>query len=291
VIVLTPIATAQTTRRLLQELKLSPNKSLGQNFLISTPVAKRIEQAAQIKDSGHVLEIGPGLGALSEILAEKAGALTLLELDGRLYLHLSRLFADNPTVEVINGDALSFHYTAYATARKWREYQVVANLPYNITSVLVQNLLLNGGPWHSLTLMVQQEVAQKLLSAHFGEAEGPLALLLQYYGLGKMLFTVPPASFFPAPQIDSAVVQVIRHPQPPFAVADAEMFWRFLNAAFSHRRKTLVNSLNDHFGNGGGFWRQALLSCGLTENRRAEQLSLHEYGALFALPQVQEYLL
>ena len=286
-----PVASAETARRLLQELKISPNKLLGQNFLISAAVAERIAEASGISTGSRVLEIGAGLGALSEYLAAAADSLTLLELDKRLYAHLCRLFGGNEHVEVIQADALSFDYAGHAAARNWRDYLLAANLPYSITSPLIQRLLLYGGPWRSLTLMTQYEAALKLLPAPGGVASGPLALLLQYFGTAGLLFRVPKECFFPAPQVESAVIQVTRHAHQPGAPADAERFARFLYAAFSHRRKTLANSLNGSLGGGAELWRQALRCCGAGENKRAEQLTLPEYVALFALEQVQEYLL
>jgi 16S rRNA (adenine1518-N6/adenine1519-N6)-dimethyltransferase len=280
----------QTTRRLLQELKLSPNKLLGQNFLVSASVAEKIVQAAKLAKGDRVLEIGSGLGALSEHLAGRTGALALLELDERLYAHLRRLFADKEHVEVIRADALSFSYADYTVARRWHDFPVIANLPYNITSPLLQRLLLQGGAWRSLTLMMQYEVAQKLLPAPGGEMSGPLALLAQYFGTANMLFTVPKECFFPAPQVESAVIHLERHAKPPFTVTDAERFARFLSAAFGYRRKTLANSLHNSVGVSAEWWRQALRSCGVEESKRAEQLSLADYVALFALPQVQDRL-
>lgn len=262
---------------------------MGQNFLISGPVAEKIEQVAQLKDGCYVVEIGPGLGALSEGLAQRAASLCLLELDGRLCLHLQRLFAKDTQVEVVNADALSFDYAGYAADNGWGEYQVVANLPYFITSPLIRYLLLEGGPWQCLTLMVQREVAEKLTQHHDGEG-GPLALLLQYFGSARLAFTVPPECFYPEPEVTSAVLHVERWTKPPFTLDDPLQFETFLIAAFNQRRKTLVNSLSNTLGGGKELWLSALKACGIAENRRAEQLTLHEFGALFALPQVRELL-
>ena len=285
-----PIASAPMVRRLLQELKFSPNKLLGQNFLICEGVAERIVRSVGAIKGDKVLEIGPGLGALSEPLAADIDFLTLVELDGLLCAHLRRLFAANERVEVILADGLSFDYASYATDKRWGDYLIVANLPYGITSPLIQYLLLNGGSWRSLTLMMQLEVAHKLLPASEGQASGPLNLLAQYFGNISLLFTVEKECFFPVPQVESAVVQIVRHIRPPFAINDQERFARFLNAAFSHRRKTLVNSLNNSLAGGADFWRQALSLCGVEQNKRAEQLALADYVALFALPQVRKYL-
>jgi 16S rRNA (adenine1518-N6/adenine1519-N6)-dimethyltransferase len=172
---------------------------LGQNFLISASVAEKIVQAAEIEKGDKVLEIGPGLGALSEYLAARADALTLVELDERLAAHLRRLFAADKHAEVILADALDFDYLAHAAIRRWNDYLTVANLPYSITSPLIERLLLKGGPWRSLTMMVQYESAQKLSMAPGGETSGPLALLAQYFGTVSLLFTVEREWFFPVP--------------------------------------------------------------------------------------------
>jgi 16S rRNA (adenine1518-N6/adenine1519-N6)-dimethyltransferase len=182
---------------------------------------------------------------------------------------------------------MSFNYAEHATIRTWRDYQIVANLPYSITSPLIQRLLLQGGPWRYLTLMIQSEVAHKLLPAPHGGASGPLALLLQYFGTAARLFTAPALCFFPPPQVESTVIQVKRHAKAPFALTDTQSFARFLDAAFSHRRKTVANSLSASLGGGAELWREALASCGVGENRRAAQLSLTDYGALFALAQTK----
>jgi len=253
-------------------------------------MAQKIVAAADIWEGDRVLEIGPGLGALSEYLANRAGALTLVELDKRLCAHLRRIFALNECVEVIQADAMSFDYIDHAATKHWRDYLLIANMPYNITSALIQRLLLQGGPWRSLTLMMQYEVAQKLLPAVGGGASRPLALLAQYFGTVDLLFSASKECFFPAPQVESAVLRVTRHTRPPFVVADTGRFTRFLFAAFSHRRKTLVNSLTNALGGDPELWRQALVICGVGEKKRAEQLPLSDYVALFSLPQLQEYL-
>ncbi|MCL1816545.1 MAG: 16S rRNA (adenine(1518)-N(6)/adenine(1519)-N(6))-dimethyltransferase RsmA [Clostridiales bacterium] len=275
------VATTTAVKQLLRELKLSPNKLLGQNFLVSSEIAERIIRSLKIDEYGRILEIGAGLGALSGLLAESAASLSLLEVDAKLYRHLCHMFAENSRVEVIKANALHFDYAAYSSAGCSQDYAIIANLPYNITSPLLRRLLLYGGSWRSLTLMIQYEVAQKLLLASKAGASGPLALLAQYIANIEMLFTVPKSCFYPMPQVESAVIHMTRRDQLPFAVGETERFADFLEAAFSHRRKTLVNSLNNAWGGGAALWRQTLRTCGVDEGRRAEQLSLTEYGALF----------
>ncbi|MCL1975983.1 MAG: 16S rRNA (adenine(1518)-N(6)/adenine(1519)-N(6))-dimethyltransferase RsmA [Firmicutes bacterium] len=276
-----PIASAPMVRRLLQEMNLSPNKLLGQNFLICEKTAQRIVQAAKINKEDNVVEIGPGLGALSEHMAKSAGYLGLLEIDMRLHSHLYRLFADNKLVEVMQGDALSFDYILYAKNKCWEDYLLVANLPYSITTPLLQYILLKGGPWRSLTLMMQKEFAYKLLPLSGKAAASPLALLMQYYGNINELFAVSKECFYPRPQVESIVIQITRHKQALFAVKNEEQFTGFLKAAFSHRRKTLLNSLCISMGQDAAWWREVFNSCGLGENKRAEQLTLAEYVYLF----------
>ena len=284
-----PIASAEKTEQILHKLHLKPSKSRGQNFLISGQTAEMIIQTAQLKKDSNVLEIGSGLGALSEGLAHIAGSLTLLELDSRLCLHLQRLFAVAPHIRVENADALNYNYEEHAAKRGWHKYHIVGNLPYYITSPILRRLLLTGGPWQSMTLMMQKEVAEKLIMDPAGEG-GPLALLLHYFGSARLVFTVPPEDFFPAPEVQSAVLHMERWAKQPFALDDTTAFERFLNAAFSQRRKTLVNSLSNVLGGDKAQWQAALKACDIAENRRAEQLTLHEFGAIYDLARVREMI-
>jgi len=282
-----PIASTERTGQILRELHIKPSKSLGQNFLICGQTADKIGQAALLTEGANVLEIGPGLGALSEMLAQKAAGLTLLEVDERLCLHLQRLFAGAPHVRVENADALDFDYVAHAAQRGWPEYHIVGNLPYYITSSILRCLLLRGGSWQSMTLMMQKEVAEKLKMDSAGG--GPLALLLQYFGSARLVLTAPPDIFFPAPQVQSAVLHVQRRAEPPFALDDTAAFERFLHAAFNQRRKTLVNSLSSMLGGGKELWLAAFKACAIAENQRAEQLTLNEFGALYNLPSMRMF--
>lgn len=283
-----PIASAARTKAILAEYQITPNKSLGQNFLISASIVERITQAADLQKQDKVIEIGPGLGALSEVLAAKAAALCLVELDGRLYHHLQQLFAGQPQVEIHNADARSFSYAEHAAQQGWSGYKIIANLPYHITSDLLKELLLFAGPWQSMTLMVQKEVAQKLVYAK-GAENGPLALLLHYYSQAQLAFTVPPSAFLPQPEVHSAVIHLQRRKEQLFPLDDPEAFAVLLWQAFGHRRKTLVNSLADgRLGGAKPFWQQALQAAGISAEARAEQLSLHDFQALYCQPQVQE---
>ena len=277
------IASVATIKAILATADAKPNKALGQNFLASAQVAEKILQAAQITATDNVLEIGPGLGALSEPLAAQAAELCLVELDACWCEHLQQLFAGQPQIRLYQADALRFDYQAVVAELGWNSYKLVANLPYHITSPLIKRLLLDGGAWQSLTLMMQKEVAQKLVA---GQA-GPLSLLLEYYGTAQQALNVPPSAFFPPPEVQSAVLQIKRHNTPPLPKANPQALAKLLWAAFGQRRKTLLNSLaGSYLGGDKALWQQALLAAAIDPNYRAEQLSLTDFGRLLQQPQV-----
>ena len=271
------IASTATIKAILADNNAKPNKALGQNFLAAVQTAEKILQIAQITAADNVLEIGPGLGALSELLAAQAAELCLVELDARWYEHLRLFFINQPQVKLYQADALHFDYQATMAELGWVNYKVVANLPYHITSPLIKRLLLDGGAWQSLTLMMQKEVAQKLAAGQVG----PLSLLLEYYGTAQQVLNVPPNAFYPPPEIQSAVLQINRHSEPPLPDANPQTLAKLLWAAFGQRRKTLLNSLSgSYLGGDKIIWQQALQAAEIDPNHRAEQLSLADFGRL-----------
>ncbi len=269
------IADFKQTKALLEAYQIKPDKNLGQNFLISPKVC---EQIIDTIDGAYIFEIGAGLGALSEHLAAKAQNLCLLELDKKLYNYLQANFkADH--INIINCDALDFDFNDWAKQNNWPNYHVVANLPYYITSALIRHIITNSGNWRTLTLMMQKEVAQKLILSQ-GKG-GPLAVLLQYFGQIEIIAQAKAAEFWPAPTIDSAILKVSRHSEPPFSINDLAKFEKFIEAAFSLRRKTLVNSLSNATHLSKESWQAALSQLKLNPAIRAEQLALTDFANLY----------
>ncbi len=281
-----PMYEAEQVHRLLADLGVHPHRLRGQNFLLDEAVVERILAAASPTAADAVLEIGPGLGVLSRGLAEQAGRLFLLELEPAFAERLADRFAFEEQVEVIQADAVTFDYEAFCRERQISGYQLVANLPYNITTPFLRRLLLEGGPWERATLMLQKEAAQRVCAGP-GRDNGPLPLLTQYRAEATILFDVPREAFYPAPAVCSSVIRLTRRSQPPVE-AEPMRLMALIEAAFSQRRKQLVNNLCGcyHRADGSALSREqvtaALESCGFPATVRGEALTLADFAALLA---------
>lgn len=264
---------------LLRQFDLRPDKRLGQNFLVDPAALQRVIQAANLPAGATVLEIGPGLGSLTRLLAVSAARVVAVELDGRLLPALRQVLAPHPNVQVVEGDILALPVDGLLGDLPPAEpYQVVANIPYYITSALIRHLLEAQRKPQRLVLTVQEEVARRICA-------GPgdlslLALSVQVYGQPRTAAHIPAGAFYPAPQVDSAVLCVELYPEPAIASALIDDFFRLAKAGFGQKRKTLRNALA-----AGLAWRPAqaagLLAAGeIDPERRAETLSLDEWGRL-----------
>ncbi len=262
---------------LLRKHGLRPKKGLGQNFLADPFALERIVSAAEIPPQAAVLEIGPGLGGLTRYLAAAARRVVAVELDAALLPALQEVLAPFDNVEVVQGDILEL-----APEQLMQEpgYQVVANIPYYITSAVIRHLLEASLQPERIVLTVQKEVAERITAA-----PGKLSLLalsVQAYGEPKVAARIPAGAFYPPPNVDSAVVRVDLYPQPVIPTDQIDSFFRLAKAGFSQKRKTLRNSLS-----GGLGWKpdraQALLAAvNIDPMRRAETLSLDEWRELTA---------
>ncbi len=259
-----------------------PKKSLGQNFLADENIASRIIRSASLTKDDTVVEIGPGRGALTRELAEKAGRVIAIELDERLAGHLKEIIGNPPNLQVVAGDALKFPYESLPGKVK-----VVANLPYYISTPIITRLLKAHDKISSMILMLQKEVAERLTASPGGRDYGYMSVMVQFHAEAEMLFTVPKQAFTPVPKVDSAVVRLGLRDAPK-GISDPVFFERVVSAAFSKRRKMLKNSLKnsnvippDRFD----FLIERLLASGIDPSRRAETLSLPEFvlmtGILF----------
>ncbi len=260
--------------RLLQHYGLHPKKSLGQNFLVDEGGLRRIVAAADLTESDVVLEIGPGLGSLTRCLAAEAGRVVAVELDGRLIPVLEDQLAGIPNVQLIHGDILSLNPAALAGDC----YKVVANLPFYITGAILRHLLGANPRPQMMVLTVQHEVAQRLTAA-----PGRLSLLavsVQYYGQVSRVARLKAGSFYPRPEVDSAVVRVDMYQEPPFDVPDDEWFFRVVRAGFGQKRKQLRNGLRPGLGLTADEAEALLAAAGIDHRRRAETLSLEEWASL-----------
>ncbi len=274
------IAGRAVTEAILQAHKWQANHDLGQNFLIDAAAAARIAELAAADADACLFEIGPGLGAISQLLAKKQLPTTLVELDKRFCRHLEQFFAETEHLQVVNADALTFDYVAAMQQQGRDKCCIVGNLPYYITSPLIHCFL--PLPWHKMCLMMQKEVAKKLTEKR--KESSPLALMIDYYAESRYEFELPPTSFLPAPSVDSAVITLTRREELPDV--PREKLFALIEAAFSQRRKTLPNVLSGYLGKDKAFWQEILVKVGIAANVRAEQLKLDDFCRIMQLLEV-----
>ena len=269
-------------RHVLQRYGLHPKKGLGQNFLVEEAALRRIVAAADLTRADSVLEVGPGLGALTRHLAAAAGRVVAVELDDRFMPVLREELADVPNVDLVEGDILQLDPAGLVG----RPYKVVANLPYYITAAVLRHLLEATPRPELMVLTVQLEVAQRL-TAQPGEMS-LLAISVQYYGRVRQVARIKAGSFYPRPEVDSAVVRIDLHRELPLTGLDERRFFRVVRAGFGQRRKQLRNSLRAGLGIPAEVVEGALEEAGIDPRRRAETLSLEEWGQLAQVPELSQ---
>ena len=270
------IASPQVTQHILNRFKLRADKKLGQNFLIDETVVHQIVAAAELSEADTVLEVGPGIGTLTQGLAESKARVVAVELDTRLLPVLATTLNGYDNVRVVHGDILKVNIMEEVGAPS---FKVCANLPYYITTPIIFALLEKRLPMERLVAMVQKEVAERMAAQPGGKEYGALSVAIQYYTEPKIAFIVPPTSFIPAPAVDSAVIVCKRREKPPVEVCDEGLFFRVVKAAFSLRRKMLSNSLKN-MGIKSEQVAKWLELAGVDGKRRAETLSLEDFAKL-----------
>lgn len=257
------------------------SKSMGQNFITDPSVLASIASIAT-KDSEGIIEIGPGFGSLTAALASKAKRLVAIELDKRLENVLKETLGGFENIEIIWNDCLKVDFRSLLESRfSGMNVSVAANLPYYITTPIIMNLLENRYPFKRIVVMVQKEVAQRLCAEPGGKEYGAITLTTQYFTKPEIILSVPAQSFIPAPKVDSAVVSLTVRGTPPVSVKDERLFFSLIKAAFSQRRKTLVNSLTNSgkFGSKETIER-AITSIGKDIRIRGERLNIQEFSDL-----------
>ena len=270
------IASPQVTQHILNRFKLRADKKLGQNFLIDENVVHQIVAAAELSEADTVLQVGPGIGTLTQGLAESKARVVAVELDTRLLPVLATTLNGYDNVRVVHGDILKVNIMEEVGAPS---FKVCANLPYYITTPIIFALLEKRLPMERLVAMVQKEVAERMAAQPGGKEYGALSVAIQYYTEPKIAFIVPPTSFIPAPAVDSAVIVCKRREKPPVEVCDEGLFFRVVKAAFSLRRKMLSNSLKN-MGIKSEQVAKWLELAGVDGKRRAETLSLEDFAKL-----------
>ena len=236
----------QNTIEMLEKYRFNFQKKFGQNFLIDTHVLDKIIRAADITKDDFVLEIGPGIGTMTQYLACAAREVTAVEIDKALIPILEDTLSDYDNVTVINEDILKVDIAALAEEKNGgKPIKVVANLPYYITTPIIMGLFENHVPLESITVMVQKEVADRMQVGPGTKDYGALSLAVQYYAEPYIVANVPPNCFMPRPTVGSAVIRLTRHAQPPVHVRDEKLMFRIIRASFNQRRKTLANGLKN----------------------------------------------
>ena len=279
------IADHSVTRAILERHGFTFKKSFGQNFLTDTNILQKIVDTAEIDKNVNVIEIGPGIGALTEFLAENAAEVMAFEIDDRLVPILADTLRDFDNVTVVNQDILKVDLAQYIAEFKNPDLpiKVVANLPYYITTPILMHLIESGIPFSEFVVMMQKEVADRISAQPNTKAYGSLSIAVQYYMTAKVAFIVPRTVFVPAPNVDSAILKMVRRNQPAVEVQDEKFFFKISKASFVHRRKTLWNNLTSHFGKSEETKSKltaALERADLSPSVRGEALSLEEFARL-----------
>lgn len=279
------IADYSVTRAILERHGFTFKKSFGQNFLTDTNILQKIVDTAEIDKNVNVIEIGPGIGALTEFLAESAAEVMAFEIDERLVPILADTLRDFDNVTVVNQDILKVDLAQYIAEFKNPDLpiKVVANLPYYITTPILMHLIESGIPFSEFVVMMQREVADRISAQPNTKAYGSLSIAVQYYMTAKVAFIVPRTVFVPAPNVDSAILKMVRRDQPAVEVQDEKFFFKVSKASFVHRRKTLWNNLTSHFGKSEETKAKltaALEQAELSPSVRGEALTLADFARL-----------
>ena len=276
------------TLEIIKKYGFGFQKRFGQNFLIEGNVVEKIVREAGITKDDFVLEIGPGIGTMTQILCENAREVAAVEIDKNLIPILAETLAPYDNVTVINEDILKVDVRKLAEEKNdGRPIKVVANLPYYITTPIIMGLFESHVPLESITIMVQKEVAQRMQVGPGTKDYGALSLAVQFYAYAQIVLKVPASCFMPRPNVDSAVIKLVRHEDAPVKVKDEQFMFRVIRAAFNQRRKTLANSLansSELNGSGHACTREdvttALEAMGLPVGIRGEALTLAQFGEL-----------
>ena len=280
------IGTPGRTVEVLQKYQFNFQKKYGQNFLIEPQVLETIVDAAHIQADDCVLEIGPGIGTMTQYLAEQAREVVAVEIDKALIPILQDTLSEYPNVTIINEDILKVDLEKLVKEKNdGRPVKVVANLPYYITTPIIMQLFESHVPLHSITIMVQTEVAQRMQVGPGTKDYGALSLAVQYYSRPEIIIHVPPTCFIPRPNVGSTVIRLTRYEKPPVEAADESFLFSLIRASFNQRRKTLVNGLSN--ASGLNLFKaqitEALEQMGLPANVRGENFTLDQFARLSEL--------
>ena len=273
----------KNTIEVLQKYNFNFQKKFGQNFLIDTRILEGIIQAAHVTKDDFVLEIGPGIGTMTQYLCEHAREVVAVEIDQNLIPILKDTLSEYDNVEVINDDILKVDINQLARERNGgKPIKVVANLPYYITTPIIMGLFESHVPIDSITIMVQKEVADRMQVGPGTKDYGALSLAVQYYARPEIVLSVPPSCFMPQPKVGSAVIRLTRHEVPPVDVKNEKLMFALIRASFNQRRKTLANGLNNfpQISLSKEQIQECIVELGVPVTVRGEALSLEQFATL-----------
>ena len=277
------LGTPSATKEIINKYSFAFQKKFGQNFLIDSNVLESIIRGAEITKDDFVLEIGPGIGTMTQYLCEAARQVVAVEIDKMLIPILEDTLSEYDNVEVINQDVLKVDIKSLAEEKNnGKPIKVVANLPYYITTPIIMGLFESGVPIDSITIMVQKEVADRMQTGPGSKDYGALSLAVQYYATAKVILNVSATCFMPRPNVDSAVIKLTRHKEPTVNVADEKLMFKIIRASFNQRRKTLVNGLKNspELSFSKEQIVKAIEKIGKPETIRGEALTLAEFAEL-----------
>lgn len=276
------ISSPKKTKEIVQKYEFKFSKSLGQNFLIDQNILDNIVDGANVSEGDCVIEVGPGIGSLTQNIAERADSVLAIEIDKTLIPILKETLEAYPNVEVINEDVLKLDLHKLIEEKfPGRNVKVIANLPYYVTTPIIMKFLEEKVPVKSLTIMIQKEVADRMQAGPGTKDYGALSIAVQYYSNPKILLKVPPSVFIPQPKVESTVIRLDILDTPKVHVEREDLFFSLVKDAFGKRRKTLLNALSTgDLKLEKGLLKEVLAFSNIDENRRGETLTIEEYGVL-----------
>ncbi|PFA63691.1 16S rRNA (adenine(1518)-N(6)/adenine(1519)-N(6))-dimethyltransferase [Bacillus sp. AFS015802] len=279
------IATPIRTKEILAKYGFSFKKSLGQNFLIDPNILRNITEYAGLSEKTAAIEIGPGIGALTEHLARTSGKVVAFEIDQRLIPILDDTLSPYDNVKIINEDILEADVESIINREfeGFDDIMVVANLPYYVTTPIILKLLMERLPIRGICVMLQKEVGDRISARPGTKAYGSLSIAIQYYTEAEMVMTVPKTVFMPQPNVDSAVIRLTKREKPPVEVISEDFFFTVTRSSFAQRRKTILNNLTSQLPEGKekkDMILEALSQAGIEPARRGETLTIQEFGQL-----------
>lgn len=269
----------EKTKEIISHFNFKFNKSFGQNFLINEEVLESTVEGMNLNEDSCVIEIGPGIGTLTQEMAKRCKKVVAIEIDERLISVLEETLGDYSNVKIIHNDILKVDFEKLIEEEGLKNVKVAANLPYYVTTPIITKIFNEKPPIESMTLMLQKEAGERIMAAPNADAYGVISILVQYYAEVEIVCSVPFTSFIPQPRVESVVVNIKIREEPRVNVMDKDLFFRIIKMSFSMRRKTLWNVLKQT-GLSEGKLKEAFEASGIDSKRRGETLSIEEFGKL-----------